>query len=91
MANESQKKSLIDKIARLEKDLISLQHDITRKTEEYDKLRIEFNKSSTGDLRKKSIITRQATLEKDIISLKKKLSDKMTERVKSKTQLLNLK
>lgn len=71
--------------------MISLQHDITRKTEEYDKLRIEFNKSSTGDLRKKSIITRQATLEKDIISLKKKLSDKMTERVKSKTQLLNLK
>ena len=71
MANESQKKSLIDKIARLEKDLISLQHEITKKTEEHDKLTIEFNKSSTGDLRKKSIITRQATLQKDIISFKK--------------------
>nr|WP_309576935.1 hypothetical protein [Moraxella osloensis] len=91
MANESQKKSLIDKIARLEKDLISLQHEITKKTEEHDKLTIEFNKSSTGDLRKKSIITRQATLQKDIISFKKKLSDKTTERVKLQNQLLNLK
>ena len=79
MANESQKKSLIDKIARLEKDLISLQHEITKKTEEHDKLTIEFNKSSTGDLRKK------------FISFKKKLSDKTTERVKLQNQLLNLK
>lgn len=71
--------------------MISLQHEITKKTEEHDKLTIEFNKSSTGDLRKKSIITRQATLQKDIISFKKKLSDKTTERVKLQTQLLNLK
>lgn len=90
MANEGAKRMLIDSIARSDKEIITFNSDIKRRSEEDNKLAIEFDKSNVTDSRKKSIINRRSVLQKEIVSLKGKIDDRTSKRNKDNSKLNSL-